>query len=240
MRPALPAIPLLLTAALLAGCGGQKTSAPSTSPAPTTSPVTTTAPTTTQAASATLTVYRVHDGVLRPENVTVPATQAVATAALRALGLQAGVTIAGGTATVDAAGANDDQVAEIVYTLTQFPTVSRVDVAGHTGLTRADEAPYAPLILVDAPAAGATVPTTIRVAGSAVVFEATLVVELVRDGAVLEKQTVTATAGAPERGTFETTLHAPSPGAATIEAYAPSAEDGSRQHEMDVPVTVAG
>ena len=237
MRTSLSAVPLLLVAAVLAGCGGKKTasqSIPSTAPAPTT------VPTTTESASIALTVYRVHDGILSAESVTVPATQAVATAALRALGVDGGVTIAGGTATVDAPDASDDQVAEIVYTLTQFPTVSRVDVAGHTGLTRADEASYAPLILVDAPAAGATVPAAIRVTGSAVVFEATLVVALVRDGTVLEKQTVTATAGAPERGTFETTLHAPSPGAATIQAYAPSAEDGSHQHEVDVPVTVAG
>jgi hypothetical protein len=237
VRRALPAIPLVLIACLV-GCGGQKTSATST---PSTTAAATTAPASTQPAGGTaLTVYRVRDGILRPESVTVPATAAVATAALHALGLDAGVTVAGGTATVDAPNASDDQVAEIVYTLTQFPTVSRVDVGGRTGLTRADEASYAPLILVDEPAAGATVPATIRVTGSAVVFEATLVVELVRDGTVLDKQTVTATAGAPERGTFETTLHAPTPGDATVEAYAPSAENGSRQHEMDVPVTVSG
>ena len=141
---------------------------------------------------------------------------------------------------VDAPGASDDQVAEIVWTLTQFPTVSSVDVAGRTGLTRSDFAQYAPLIEIDQPAAGATVPAAFRVTGSAVVFEATLVVELVRGGTVLERQTVTASAGAPERGTFETTLHAPSAGAATVVAYAPSAEDGSHQHEVDVPVTVGG
>jgi hypothetical protein len=187
-----------------------------------------------------LTVYRVHGGVLRAETVTVPETRAVATAALRALGIDAGVIVAGGKATVVAPDATDDEIAEIVYTLTQFPTVSSVDVAGHTGLTRSDEASYAPLIMIDAPAAGATVPAAIRVTGSAVVFEGTLVVELVRDGAVLERQTVTATAGAPERGTFETTLQAPSPGAANVVAYAPSAENGSHQHEVSVPVTVAG
>jgi hypothetical protein len=70
------------------------------------------------------------------------------------------------------------------------------------------------------------------------VFEATLVIELRRDGKVLSKQTVTATAGAPGRGTFSTTLHAPSAGAATVAAYAPSAADGTPQHEQDVPVTV--
>jgi hypothetical protein len=231
-------LPVLLISTVLAGCGSERTSAPSTPS--TTAPGTTTAPTTTQAGQTTLTIYRAEDGILRAETVTVPATQAVATAALHALGVDGGVTISDGAATVDAPDATGDQIAEIVYTLTQFPTVSRVDVAGHSDLTRADEASYAPLILVDAPAAGATVPAAIHVTGSAVVFEATLVVELVRDGAVLDKQTVTATAGAPERGTFETTLHAPSAGAATVEAYAPSAEDGSRQHEMDVPVTVAG
>jgi hypothetical protein len=49
---------------------------------------------------------------------------------------------------------------------------------------------------------------------------------------------VTASEGAPARGTFETTLHAPSPGGATITAFAASAENGSPQHQVDVPVTV--
>ena len=52
------------------------------------------------------------------------------------------------------------------------------------------------------------------------------------------KQSVTASEGAPARGTFETTLHAPSAGDATVTAFAPSAEDGSPQHQVDVPVTV--
>jgi hypothetical protein len=70
------------------------------------------------------------------------------------------------------------------------------------------------------------------------VFEATLVLELVRNGKVLEKRTVTASEGAPARGTFTTTLHAPSRGAATISAFAPSAENGLPQHRVDVRVTV--
>jgi len=64
-----------------------------------------------------------------------------------------------------------------------------------------------PPILIDTPAAGATVTKTVRVAGTASVFEATLVVQLVQDGKVVEKQTVTASEGAPGRGAFETTLH---------------------------------
>jgi hypothetical protein len=70
------------------------------------------------------------------------------------------------------------------------------------------------------------------------VFEATLVVELRQSGQVVAKQTVTASEGAPGHGTFSTTLHAVSTGAATIAAYAPSAADGTPQHEQDVPVIV--
>ena len=47
---------------------------------------------------------------------------------------------------------------------------------------------------------------------------------------------MTASEGAPGRGTFSVELHAPSPGPATVAAYSPSAADGSRQHEQDVPV----
>lgn len=184
-----------------------------------------------------LTVYKTNSGTLAPTVVHVPQTRAVAAAALKALGVDAAVSIAGGTATVQLANAPDDQVAEIVFTLTQFPTVQRVDVAGRSGLTRDDFAHYVPPILVDAPAAGGTVGSTFTVSGTASVFEATLVVQLVRDGEVLSKQTITASQGAPARGTFSTTAHA-TPGALTVEVFAPSAEDGSPQHEVDVPVTV--
>ena len=177
-------------------------------------------------------------GVLGPETVRVAHTQAVAAAALDALGLAAPVTIADGTATVQLPAATPAEVAEIVYTLTEFPSITRVDVAGRTGLTRDDFAAYLPTIFIASPAAGANVPSTFTVTGSAVVFEATLVVELVRGGKVLVKQSVTASEGAPARGTFETTLHAPSAGDATVTAFAPSAEDGSPQHQVDVPVTV--
>ena len=185
-----------------------------------------------------LTVYRVAGGRLAPTVVHVPRTQAVATAALRALGVDAPVSIHDGTATVSLPHASDDEIAEIVYTLTQFPTVQRVDVAGRTGLVRSEFAHYVPPIVVDSPTPGATVAQTFRVTGTASIYEATLVVELVRDGEVLDRQTVTASAGAPARGSYQTTL-AGSPGDATIEAFAPSAADGSPQHEVDVPVTIS-
>ncbi len=229
-----------MVAASVSGCGSSSTSSSGTTVG-TTSALTTT-PTTTGHAAApgptSLTIFRVRSGELGSEIVRVAHTQAVAAAALEALGLAAPVTIANGTATVQLDAASPAEVAEIVYTLTEFPSVTRVDVAGRTGLTRDDFAAYLPTIFIASPSAGASVPSTFTVTGSAVVFEATLVVELVRGGKVLVKQSVTASEGAPARGTFETTLRAPSAGDATVTAFAPSAENGSPQHQVDVPVTV--
>ena len=185
-----------------------------------------------------LTVFEVDNGLLRPTITRVPRTAAVAGAALAALGIHAPVSIADGTATVALDQATQDEQAEIVYTLTQFPTIERVDVAGRKRLTRDDFASYVPPILIESPAAGAEVRTTFRVSGTASVFEATLVVQAVRGGTVLEKQTATASEGAPGRGTFAATLHATA-GPATIQVFSPSAADGSPQHEVDVAVTVA-
>jgi hypothetical protein len=222
---------LVLAAAglLAAGCGSGGSSAP-----PAASTTVTTAPAEQR---MPLTVFRVRGGILRPAVVQVPRTTAVARAALEALGLPAPVTVSGGTAEVDLPKATDEQVAEIVYSLTQFRSVRRVDVAGRSGLTRDDVARYVPPILVETPAPGARVPPRFEVAGTASVFEATLVVEAVRDGKVLDRQTVTASEGAPGRGTFEGTLRA-TPGRATVRAYAPSAADGTPQHEVDVEVEV--
>ena len=189
-------------------------------------------------APLTLTVYRVENGTVVPRAISIPSTTAVAMAALHALGVDAPVTVSGGTATVNHSSATAEQIAEIVFTLTQFRSVQRVDVAGHTGLTRDDEETYAPAILVDSPAAGATVGRSITVSGTARVFEATFVLELRRGGKLVDRKTVTASEGAPARGTFTATLDAPSAGPATIAAYAPSAADGSPQHRVEVPVTV--
>lgn len=222
---------ILLAAAVLAvaaGCGSGSHPEPAT--------------TSVKAAPAppplALTVFRADGGVLRPEVKHVPQTRGVAAAALAALGIVAPVTIADGTATVDLPKASNDEVAQIVYTLTQFPTVAKVDVAGRSGLTRGDFTGYLAPIFVESPAAGALVPATFHVSGTASVFEATLVVELVRDGKVLSKHTVTASQGAPGRGTFDTTFTA-APGDLTVTAFAPSAADGTPQHEVDVAVTVA-
>lgn len=182
-------------------------------------------------------MFKVDNGLLRPSVVRVPSTTAVAAAALEALGLGGSISIASGTAIVGLDAATQDQAAEVVYTLTQFSTVDRVDVGGRTGLTRDDFKRYIPPIFVESPAADARVGQTFRVTGTASVFEATLVVQLVRNGTVIAKQSVTASEGAPGRGTFETTMTA-APGELTVSAFSPSAADGTPQHQVDVPVTV--
>lgn len=224
-------IPMLAALVLLAaGCGSSSHGTVST--------VTiTTNPHSAGAGPMTVTVFQVDQGLLHPKLARVPSTPAVAGAALGALGVTAPVSIVDGTATVELAKATQDQVAAIVYTLTQFPTVQRVNVAGRSGLTRDDFAAYLPPIFVESPVTGAHVHTTFHVTGTASVFEATLVVQLVRNGKVLSKQTVTASEGAPGRGTFTATFTT-SPGPVVVTAFAPSAEDGTPQHMVEVPVTV--
>jgi hypothetical protein len=234
-RVTLLATAATLAAVLAAGCGSQKTSSSSPTTAP--QPPTTTAPG-PDITKMALTIDKVENGVVVPTSVHVPRTQAVAAASLKALGIDAPVKIAAGTATVDFPNPTPEQAAEIVFTLTRYPSVERVDVGGRTGLTRNDFASYAPTIFVEDPARNERIPPTIRVVGSAVVFEGTLVVELHQDGQVVHSETVTASAGAPERGLFGTTLHAVQTGPATIVIYAPSAADGSHQHQVTIPVFI--
>jgi len=92
------------------------------------------------------------------------------------------------------------RVAQVVYTLTQFPTVSRVafrldgrpvESIGGEGILvsppvgRAAFEAQAPPILVEQPLAGDIVGTPIRVRGTANVFEARLVVDVVTTNGVL-------------------------------------------------------
>jgi hypothetical protein len=224
---------ILLFPVLAAGCLGRGggTQAP---------PVTTAAATTTTAAKQMdLTVFAMRSGQLRAIVVRVPQTEATAAASLHALGIDAGVTIAGGTATVDFPDATQQQIAEIVFTLTQFPSVQRVDVAAGKGLTREDvDASYLPQILIESPGVSAKVPKTFHVTGIAQVFEATFMIELRVSNRVVVKQSVTASDGAPARGTFDATLTSPATGPVEVVAYEPSAENGQPLHTVRIPITV--
>jgi len=92
-------------------------------------------------------------------------------------------------------------------------------------------------IVVERPSPDEHVSPTFQVSGTASVFEATLVVQTVRDGRTVERKTVTASEGAPARGTFHVTMHA-TPGQLVVRAFSPSAKDGSAQHEVKVHVVV--
>jgi hypothetical protein len=92
-------------------------------------------------------------------------------------------------------------------------------------------------IVVERPSPDEHVSPTFHVSGTASVFEATLVVQTVRHGTPIERKTVTASEGAPGRGTFDVTMHA-TPGPLLVRAFSPSAKDGSPQHEVDIRVVV--
>jgi len=217
-------LPLVLVAA---GCGSHRSSPPTGSTGISALPPT------------TLTVFRVVHGALRAESVRVPHTTAVAAASLRALGLGATVAVSEGTARVDLPGATPARIAEVVYTLTQYRSIRRVDIGGRGPLTRRDVAAFVPPILIESPADGAAVPARFHARGVASVFEATFVLEIVVAGKVEERRTVTASAGAPELGTFDAVLQARRSGPAQLVAFAPSAENGTPQHRVAVRLTVA-
>jgi Immunoglobulin-like domain of bacterial spore germination/Sporulation and spore germination len=192
-----------------------------------------------------------------------------------------GLGIAGGTATVDlsggfgqagggaagdgtagdgaavggaAGGGAAGRLAQVVYTLTQFPTVSRVRFEiGGTGVTtvagvpvqqaqtRAAYASWLPPITVTAPLIGAAVRSPVTVTGTADVFEAAVSLRVLgAAGSEIARSFTTASCGTGCRGGYAATVtysvsHA-QPG--TIEVYEVSAKDGSAVHVQSIPVTL--
>jgi len=220
------------------------------------------ASTTTTAASTAVRAYFYRGSGLVPVTKLVPRTPAIGTAALDALlegppaGYETeippgtrlvGLAIANGAATATLspafAAAPRTARAQLVYTLTQFPTVRRVVLvvgAGRRSATRADYAdltPSAP-IFVETPRRGSTVSSPVRASGTAVVFEATLVMDVRSGGRLVARKTITASRGGPYRGTWSTTADLP-PGDYELVFYEPSAENGQPLHSTTVPITVA-
>ncbi len=213
----------------------------------------------------------------------IPATKAVASAAMRELlagptadetsyGLTTiipegtelrGVTVKSGTATVDLSGEYDSgggtlsmtmRLAQVVYTLTQFPTIDRVlfkiegepvTVFGGEGLmigtpqTRADYEDVTPAILVETPVPGQSASGVLRVTGTANVFEAVFIAE-VRDanGTRLVKKIVTATLGTGTRGTYDIKIpfSVTKTQMGSLVVYESSAKDGSAINVVTVPI----
>jgi germination protein M len=114
------------------------------------------------------------------------------------------------------------RLAQVVYTLAQFPTVEgvlfsldgeQVDVIGGEGivvdqpLRRRDFRELVPAILVTSPALGQTVGNPVVIRGSANVFEANVSVEVLdASGQEIASTFTTATCGTGCRGTFAVSL----------------------------------
>lgn len=136
--------------------------------------------------------------------------------------------------------------AQVVYSLTQFPTVSRVvfRTAGRPDpgpAGRDDFADLLPPIVVTAPGIGERVSSPVTVTGTADVFEATVTVRIL-DGAGRPVATAftTASCGSGCRGEFRVTIgyRLTATQVGRVEAYQVSPRDGSRTDLVSVPVTL--
>ncbi|HEY3181585.1 MAG TPA: Gmad2 immunoglobulin-like domain-containing protein [Gaiellaceae bacterium] len=256
-------LPLLVLVALLAaGCGGNERSTQTSTP--TTVGVTTGTQGTPTGPPLTVVVYFYRGDRLAPVPVEVARTRGVANAALQALldGPPNGYTTAipdgtrgrvvgiakDGSAALELPNLSDRADAQLVYTLTRIPRIVGVGYPGiqnpETGeasdaaMTRAKYERYVPPILIESPLPNDQVSAPVRVRGTASVYEATLVLELVQNDKVVTKQTISASEGAPARGVFLTALSGGKAGPATVVAFAPNAAGGPPQHRVEVPVEI--
>lgn len=134
---------------------------------------------------------------------------------------------------------SDAARAQIVYTATQFSNSDSAEIDG-VNYTRADFEPQTPSVLVESPLPFDVVETPLRVEGTANTFEANFQYELLDAvGKVIEEHFVTATSGTGTRGTFFFTTGAVDV-LATLVVFESSAEDGSRIHEVEIPLELRG
>lgn len=135
-----------------------------------------------------------------------------------------------------------EPLAQVVYTVSQFPTVDSV-LIGDESYTRADFEDLTPSILVESPLAFEEVGSPLRVTGTANTFEATFEYELTdTDGRIVDETFVTATSGSGTRGTFDFTTDpytVPFEGVGSLIVFERSAEDGSRIHLVEIPLRMA-
>jgi hypothetical protein len=214
-------------------------------------------------------------------------TQLVATAAMKALlagptgdersaGLTSavptgtrllGIGIRNGVATVDltseyqsGGGATSMQtrLGQVVYTLTQFPTVQKVrfrldgspvNVFSSEGIVldhpvaRSDYGDLLPAIAVDKPAADDRITSPVTVSGTADVFEANVTVEILNaEGGVVGKTFTTASCGTGCRGSYSVSVTykvAKEQRGTVVVHDDDAAGTGTPPHSVRVPVTLA-
>ncbi|HSJ34842.1 MAG TPA: Gmad2 immunoglobulin-like domain-containing protein [Acidimicrobiia bacterium] len=174
-----------------------------------------------------------------------------------------GIVIEDGVATVDLSGEFDDgggtasmaaRLAQLVFTLTRFPTVDgvllhldgeAVEVFSSEGIildgpqTREDYLEQIPPIFVDSPAWGEVVESPVTVTGIANVFEATFQIMLTDDdGEPLYEDFVTASCGTGCWGDFsvEIPYEIDREQFGALIEWENSAKDGSRQNIREYPI----
>jgi germination protein M len=254
------------------------TAGPSETPSGTASPSPSAAP-----AQTTLRLYFLRGEKLgvaerRVAHTSMPATAAMEalltgpTAAETSAGLTStvpagtrllGLTISGATAQVDlseafASGGGSlsmtARVAEVVYTLTRFPTVrsvefliegTPVEALGGEGVPlgeaqrRSDWRDFEPNIFVESPGVGAVLSSPFSLTGTASVFEGSFQARLVdSSGRRIVNVIMQASVGAPGRGRFakEVPLTTSAKRGSLI-VFDLDMEDGSRLDEVKIPVT---
>jgi hypothetical protein len=146
------------------------------------------------------------------------------------------------------------RLAQVVYTLTQFPTVQGVrfeldgvpvDVFGGEGVVldepvdREDYVDQLPAIFVDRPAWGGVLGNPARIVGVANVFEATFQAHIADgDGRGIAQAVITASCGTGCWGTFDQSIpyNVSVAGWGTLQVYELSARDGSIENLTEYPV----
>ncbi len=148
------------------------------------------------------------------------------------------------------------RVAQVVFTLTQFPTVSSVlfetdgaplTTLGGEGLligdpqTRDDWEGQSPAILVESPLPFQRVSSPLRISGTANTFEAVFRINITDgEGLIVYDEVAMATSGTGTRGTFDVTarFEVPRPGLGSVIVFVNSPKDGSPVNIVEIPVTV--
>jgi germination protein M len=258
------------------------TTATPTTATPTTATPTAVAPTTTAPGALSTHVYFLRgEKVVAVHRDVLVVSAATATAAMRALlagptvteraagvtttipaGTQLrGVAVANDTADVDLSAAYESgggslsmsaRLMQVVFTLTQFPTVQRVTfrlegkaiaVFGGEGIiidrpaTRAQYESFLPEIFIESPAMGETVTSPLTVRGVANVFEGQFLVEVTdATGTVLVRAPVNASMGMHTAFTSSLRFAVETPGPGRVTGFDYSAKDGSRILDDVVPV----
>jgi Immunoglobulin-like domain of bacterial spore germination/Sporulation and spore germination len=200
---------------------------------------------------------RLLTGPSAAENAAGLRSQIPAGTTLRGLRISAGIATADLSSSFESAASPSAmplRIAQVVYTLTQFPTVTGVrfaiDGQGKTVVggvpvqspqTRAMYGGYLPAITVRSPVIGAQVGNPVAVSGTADVFEATVSLRILDSaGHEIARTFTTASCGTGCRGDYAVTIpySVPRTQPGTIVVFESSAKDGQPVHVQLIPVTL--